>query len=182
MSSRFVLGVRVHDVTYDEAIEAIDGFIRDRGSHMVTTPNPEFVMMARGNPEYRRLLNQAALAIPDGIGLLWAGRLARLPFREHVRGTDLILRLARHSARAGHQWFLLGAAPGIADRAAAALQRHEPALRIAGTFAGRAGVDGDAETRAAISAAGGADVLLVAFGAPGQEQWMARNLKAVNVP
>jgi N-acetylglucosaminyldiphosphoundecaprenol N-acetyl-beta-D-mannosaminyltransferase len=182
MTSRFVLGVRVHDVTYNQAIEAIDGFIRQGGSHVVTTPNPEFVMMARSNPEYRQLLNQAALAIPDGIGLLWAGRLARLPFREHVRGTDLILRLATHSARAGHQWFLLGAAPGVAQRAAAALQRHEPALRITGTFAGHAGEEGDADTRAAISAAGGAHIVLVAFGAPAQEQWMARNLKAVNVP
>jgi N-acetylglucosaminyldiphosphoundecaprenol N-acetyl-beta-D-mannosaminyltransferase len=182
MISRSVLGVRVDDVTYDEAIRTIDGFVRAGGRHMVTTPNPEIVMMARGDPRFMDLLNGAALAIPDGVGLLWAGRLAGLPFREHVRGTDLILRLAGHSARAGFRWFLLGAEPGVAQRAAVALARREPRLRITGAYAGLAGPEGDADTRAAIAAAGGADIVLVAYGAPAQERWMARNLDAAGVP
>ena len=182
MDSRSVLGIRVDDVTYDEAIQAIDGFIHAGGSHIVTTPNPEFVMMARSDPEFLSLLNRAALAIPDGVGLLWAGRQSGLPFREHVRGTDLILRLARHSAHAGYRWFLLGAAPGVAERAAAALTAREPELRIVGAYAGLADPEGDSDTRKAIETAGGADVVLVAYGAPRQERWMARNLEAAGVP
>jgi N-acetylglucosaminyldiphosphoundecaprenol N-acetyl-beta-D-mannosaminyltransferase len=182
MISRFVLGVRVHDVTYDEAIETIDGFVKAGGSHIVTTPNPEFVMAARADPEFMSLLNSAALAIPDGVGLLWAARLSGLPFREHVRGTDLILRLAEHSARVGFRWFLLGAAPGVAEQAAEALRAREPELRIAGTYGGSASPAGDIECREAIAAAGGADIVLVAFGAPAQEQWMDRNLDAAGVP
>jgi N-acetylglucosaminyldiphosphoundecaprenol N-acetyl-beta-D-mannosaminyltransferase len=182
MISRSVLGVRVDDVTYDEAIQAIDGFVRAGGSHIVTTPNPEFVMMAQADREFMSLLNSVALAIPDGVGLLWAARLSGLPFREHVRGTDLILRLAGHSARAGFRWFLLGAAPGVAEQAARALLARQPELRIAGTYAGLASAAGDKEALSAIAAAGGADIVLVAYGAPAQERWMARNLEAAGVP
>jgi N-acetylglucosaminyldiphosphoundecaprenol N-acetyl-beta-D-mannosaminyltransferase len=182
MISRSVLGVRVDDVTYDEAIQAIDGFVRAGGSHIVTTPNPEFVMMAQADREFMSLLNSVALAIPDGVGLLWAARLSGLPFREHVRGTDLILRLAGHSARAGFRWFLLGAAPGVAEQAAQALLARQPELRIAGTYAGLANAAGDKEALSAIAAAGGADIVLVAYGAPAQERWMARNLEAAGVP
>jgi N-acetylglucosaminyldiphosphoundecaprenol N-acetyl-beta-D-mannosaminyltransferase len=182
MISRHVLGVRVHDVTYDEAIDHIDRFIDERGSHLVTTPNPEFVMMARSDPSFMALLDRAALAIPDGIGLLWAARFAGLPFREHVRGTDLIWRLATHSARAGHRWFLLGAEPGVAELAAAALLRREPELKIVGTYAGISGSSGDLDARAAIAASGGADVVLVAYGAPAQEQWIERNLEPAGIP
>jgi N-acetylglucosaminyldiphosphoundecaprenol N-acetyl-beta-D-mannosaminyltransferase len=182
MISRSVLGVRVDDVTYDEAIQAIDGFVRAGGSHIVTTPNPEFVMMAQTDPEFMSLLNSVALAIPDGVGLLWAARLSGLPFREHVRGTDLILRLADYSARTGFRWFLLGAAPGVAEQAAEALLVRQPALRIAGTYAGLANSVGDDEALGAVAAAGGADIILVAYGAPTQEHWMARNLEVAGVP
>src|SRR4051812_20937227 len=118
MKALSVLGVTVHDVTYTEALDAIMGFVADGGPHLVTTPNPEFVITARRNAPFRAVLKQAALAIPDGIGLLWAGRISGHPFREHVRGTDLVLKLAVRSAEAGHRWFLLGAAPGTAEAAA----------------------------------------------------------------
>ncbi|MFN0072562.1 MAG: WecB/TagA/CpsF family glycosyltransferase [Chloroflexota bacterium] len=179
MSVRWVLGVRVDDVTYREALDEIVRFVRDGGSHMITTPNPEIVMMAQGDPAYCSVLNRAALAIPDGVGLLWAGRFAGLPFRDHVRGTDLILQLASQSALHGHRWFLVGAAPGVADLAAAALIRRVPALKIAGVHSGTSGPEGDNETRTAISSVGGADVLLVAYGAPAQELWLDRNLPVI---
>lgn len=181
-ATRWVLGVRVDDATYDESLAAIERFIQERGPHLVTTPNPEFVMAAQADAEYRALLNSAALAVPDGVGLIWAGRLSGLPFREHVRGTDLVLRLARRSAEAGHRWFLLGAAPGIAEQAAEALRREAPGLAIVGTFAGQAGPAGDAVTRAAIRAVGAVDVVLVAYGAPRQEQWLARNQGELGIP
>src|SRR5262249_16665652 len=116
-----LLGVRVDDVTYDEALALMELFISERGPHAVVTPNPEFVVRARGNPRFRAVLNSAALAVPDGVGLLLAARLLGTPLRQHVRGTDLALRLAECSARRGYRWFLLGAADGVAEEAAAAL-------------------------------------------------------------
>lgn len=177
-----ILGVRVHDVTYEESIVAIEGFLASGGVHRVVTPNPEFVMLARRDPEFHRILNASSLAIPDGVGLLWAGRVLGRPLREHVRGTDLVVRLASVSARKGYRWFLLGAAEGVARVAADRLRARWPELPVAGTFAGRSGPEGDEETRSAIRAAGRVDVLLVAYGAPAQEKWMERNQAALGVP
>ena len=68
-SSIDVLGVRVDDVTFDEAVALIERWIAEGGPHAVTTPNPEFVMQARREPAFRQTLNHAALNVPDGIGL-----------------------------------------------------------------------------------------------------------------
>src|SRR5688572_1730600 len=69
-----VLGVRVDDVTYDEAVALVDRFIAEGGPHVIMTPNPEFVMAARADSRFREILGRAALNIPDGIGLILAAR------------------------------------------------------------------------------------------------------------
>lgn len=76
MDSVDVLGVRIDDVTYPEALALLLEAIRHRTPHVVTTPNPEIVMLARRDAAFRAALNRAALNIPDGIGLVLAARLA----------------------------------------------------------------------------------------------------------
>ena len=132
------MGMRVDDVTFDECLELMDSWIREGGAHSIVTPNPEFAMTARRDPAFRDVVNGSALAIPDGIGLIAAAALAGHRFRQHVRGTDLVHRAAALCARRGYRLFLLGAAPGVAEEAAARLVRDNPGLDIAGTFAARA--------------------------------------------
>ena len=177
-----VLGVRVHDVTEAEAVAIIEGFIQGGGPHRVVTPNPEIVMRARREPDLRAILNSSDLSIPDGAGLLAAARLAGTPLREHVWGTDLVLRLAERSPSRGWRWFLLGAQPGVAAAAGERLQARYPGLQVAGTLAGSPGPEGDMEAWLAISAAGPVHVLLVAYGGGLQERWIARNQARVGVP
>ncbi len=116
-----ILGVRVDDVTYPEALAMLLAAIDTRVPHVVTTPNPEFVMLARRDAAFRSALNRAALNIPDGIGLVLAARLAGERLREHVQGTDLVLMLAAESVKRGDRWFLLGGQSDAARRAARAL-------------------------------------------------------------
>jgi len=177
-----VLGVRVDDVTEPEALERLAQFVVAGAPHHVVTPNPEIVMAARRDPAYRAVLNAADLAIPDGIGLLLAARLAGARLRAHVRGTDLVLRLAARSAREGWCWFLLGAAPGVAAEAGRRLAARFPGLQIAGTHAGSPDPSADAQTCGMIASAAPVHVLLVAYGAPKQERWIARNLHSTGVP
>src|SRR5438552_3749157 len=172
MRSVDVLGVRVDDVTYPEVLDVLRQAIVSRVPHVVTTPNPEFVMLARRNAAFRGALNRAALNIPDGIGLVLAARLASERLREHVQGTDLVLMLAAESARAGHRWFLLGGEPGAAEAAAGALRSQFPGLEIAGAAPGSALTQDDARTRELIRGLAPVDVLLVAYGAPKQELWL----------
>jgi N-acetylglucosaminyldiphosphoundecaprenol N-acetyl-beta-D-mannosaminyltransferase len=175
-----IFGVRVDDVTEAEAVAWCERFATERGRSVVT-PNPEIVMAARREPALRQALARADLAIPDGGGLLLAARLWGQPLREQVRGSDLTNTLLVRAAARGWRVFLLGGAPGVAEEAAARLQARWPAMAIAGTFAGIADEAHDAETRAAVAAAGRVDVLLVAYGGSKQERWLARNLPALDV-
>src|SRR5919198_5738805 len=148
MPSVDILGVRIDDVTYPEALAILEGAIRQRVPHVVTTPNPEFVMLARRDPTFRAVLQRAALNIPDGIGLVLAARLAGDQLRQHVQGTDLVLLLAAESASAGWRWFLLGGRGDVAKRAGRALAQRFPGLQIVGAAPGSPDSRDDAATRA----------------------------------
>jgi N-acetylglucosaminyldiphosphoundecaprenol N-acetyl-beta-D-mannosaminyltransferase len=177
-----ILGCRVDDVTMEEAVAFCDTAIRQHRPVHVVTPNAEIVVRAQSTLELQALINQSSLSVPDGAGLLLAGRILRTPLREQVTGTDLAYRLIALCAERGYRLFLLGAAPGIADAAAARLRQRYPGLTVAGTFAGDSSEAGDAETRGAVAAAGPVDVLLVAYGALRQERWIARHQAALGVP
>lgn len=177
-----VLGVRVHDVTEDEALAALTAFVHTGSPHRVVTPNPEIIMAARRDAGYRSILNASDLAIPDGIGLLLAARLAGTPIRSHLRGADLVEALAARSAASGWRWFLLGAEPGVAAEAARRMAARQSGLEIAGAMAGSPDPADDLTIRRAIQAAAPVHVLLVAYGAPRQERWIARNQAAIDVP
>ena len=169
-------------MTYAEALGALRQAIEQRVPHVVTTPNPEFVMLARRDAPFRAVLNRAALNIPDGIGLVLAARLAGDRLRTHVQGTDLVLMLAAESAARGERWFFLGGFDAVAERAARVLQAQFPGLEIAGATSGSPLASDDEAVGAKIRAAGRVDVLLVAYGAPRQERWLDRNLAELGIP
>jgi N-acetylglucosaminyldiphosphoundecaprenol N-acetyl-beta-D-mannosaminyltransferase len=176
-----ILGVAIDDVLMDEAIAAVARFIDEGGPHQIVTVNPEFVMEARRNRAFRRVLAAADLATPDGFGIILAARWRGTPLRGRVTGIDLTERIAAEAARRGWSLFLLGAAPGVAERAAAVLQRANPGLRIAGCYAGSPRPADEPPIRERIIAAR-PDVLLVAYGHPAQDLWIARNQPLLRVP
>ena len=102
------------------------------------------------------------------------------PIPERVTGSDGVPLIARYAAERGWKIFFLGAAAGIAERAAAILQERNPRLLVAGTFAGSPSAD-DEDALVAMVNASGADILLVAYGAPKQDKWIARNLPRLQV-
>jgi N-acetylglucosaminyldiphosphoundecaprenol N-acetyl-beta-D-mannosaminyltransferase len=182
MRSVQVLGVRLDDVTLEETIDFLEGFIKSRSPHLVATNNTEFVMMAQKDEEFRRVLNAADLSIPDGIGLILGLRFLGTPVREHVRGTDTVWKILERAAHQGYSVFLLGAAEGVAALAAEKLRETFPTIRIAGTHAGSPDPRNDDEIVEIIRAASPVDILLVAYGAPAQEKWIARNKDRLGIP
>lgn len=178
---RRILGVRVDDVSWDEALSQIGAMAVAGGGHYVVTPNPEMVMAARADETVRDAIEAADLATADGVGLRWAGARLGQPLRAVIPGSSLTLRLAEQGARSGQRWFLLGAGPGVAKAAAQALVADHPGLRIAGTFGGTPRPEDDAAVCAVIRAAGPIDILLVAYGSPAQELWLARNARRLPI-
>lgn len=180
-SSVDILGVRVDNVTTSEALTILEEFVAQGVPHQVVTVNPEFVMRAQRDSAFRVVLAGADLAIPDGQGLLWAARRLGRPLRERVAGADLLPLIARTSAGQGYRLFLLGAAPGVAERAAAVLTEQNPGLRIVGTYAGSPDPSEDEALVARVRSAS-PDFLFVAYGAPQQDLWIHRNLHRLGVP
>ncbi|HLH63668.1 MAG TPA: WecB/TagA/CpsF family glycosyltransferase [Ktedonobacteraceae bacterium] len=183
LASTYVLGVRVDRLSQQQALDAIERLIALRRASSNTLPcrqiitvNTEFVMAAQRNRLFRKAINSAALVIADGIGVVWATHFMGCPTPERITGTDTLVALARRCAKAGYRLYLLGAAPGVAELAAARLQELAPGLEIAGTYAGSPAVSEEDAIIERIQAAG-ADVVCVAYGAPAQDLWIYRNLE-----
>lgn len=189
----YVLGVRVDILSQRQALDVIEQIVAKRRAGLaggevlacqqVVTLNTEFVMEARRNSAFREVINSAALVVADGIGIVWATHLgktreARVP--ERITGTDTLMALAKRCARSGYRLYLLGAAPGVAEQAAARLQAIAPGLEIAGTYAGSP-APGEEEGILERLRNANADVLCVAYGAPAQELWIKRNLARLPV-
>ncbi len=167
-----ILGVPVDAVTRSEAVSRIGDMLRSNTQHHVATPNPEMLVEASKNKQLFAVLQQTALNVPDGTGLLWAARRAGTPLPQRVTGVDVMTDLCRAN---NGPVFLLGAIPGIAEHAADALRKSNPTLVIVGTFAGSPRPEHEQEIISMVNASG-ATLLFVAYGAPKQELWIARNL------
>lgn len=176
-----LLGVELDPVDSAQALARIEALAAAGGCHQVVTVNPELVIHAWRDPTYRAVLNQAALRLADGVGLLWAARLLGQHLPERVTGVDTFERLAQRCAAVGWRVFLLGGAPGVAELAAERLRARAPGLRVAGTYAGSPSPADEADILRRIRAAA-PDVLFVAFGSPAQERWIARHRDHLAVP
>lgn len=167
-----ILGVRIDCLDMQATLDRIEGLAGAGGPHLVATVNPEFIMRARSDPEFARVLESADLCLPDGTGVVWAARRQGCSMSGPVAGTDLIPPLAALCARRGFRLFLLGAAPGVASELAGRLRAAHPQLAVE-ALAGSPAPSSDDETLKLIRAHR-TQVLLVAFGAPKQELWIDR--------
>lgn len=171
-----ILGVEVDHVTSAEMLDALVGFVREGGGHQISTVNVEYLMIARRDAEFARVLRHSALRVPDSVGVLWAARWLGHPLRERVTGSDAIYGVAERCAREGFRLFLLGAGPGVARRVAEVLRERYPGLCVCGALSGSPRPEDETELAAQVRQAR-ADVLLVAYPSAPQEKWIARNLE-----
>lgn len=169
-----ILGVPIHGVTRAQTLALARYYIEQPGCSQIATANPEFVMAAQQDAAFMTVLRQADLCLPDGIGLVYAARRVGKPVPERVPGSELVYGLAEEAAANGWRLFLLGAAPGVAEEAGAILQSLHPGLTIAGVYAGSP-LEEENEHILDLINASNADLLFVAYGAPQQDKWIARN-------
>lgn len=166
------MGVGFDDLSLEAAADTGAALARGEGFSYVVTPNPEIVELARDNENYRAVLNQAALVLPDGIGVIYAARLLGVPLSGRVPGIDFASALLERLRRSGEGVFLLGAKPGVAEEAAERLRERYPGLNLCGAHHGY--FQDSAPVVEAIRASGAA-VVFVCLGAPKQEFWMAEH-------
>ncbi|MDF3059252.1 MAG: WecB/TagA/CpsF family glycosyl transferase [Rariglobus sp.] len=179
-----ILGVPFDNVTLGAAVARISTMIADRRPHYVATANMDFLVQARGDVELRRILLEADLVLCDGTPLVWASRWLGNPLRERVAGADLVPALIREAAGKGHRIFLLGAGAGVAASAAEHLQGRFPELIICGHYSPPYSdlLEMDHEEAAGRIREARPDLLLVSFGCPKQEKWIAMHYRSLGVP
>lgn len=175
-----ILNIKIDNLTGREAMKKAEELLNSSSGHYIVTANPEMIVAAQKDDEFRKIINNADLTLPDGFGLLLASRFLPGPEKlsGRVTGVDLVYKIAKIIAEypVKRKIFFLGAREGVAKAAAEKLKKIFTGLEICGTFSGDAGEKGD---RIAISIINQAkpDVLFIAYGAPKQEKWIARNLK-----
>jgi len=110
-----ILQVPFDGLRYTEALDTLLGFLQSNQNHIVVTPNPEMVMLAKRDEGFLRILQNADLVLADGIGITLAAKLLKLDIPERVPGCDIAIDLLKSTK--GHSCYLLGAAPGVAETA-----------------------------------------------------------------
>ena len=173
-----ILGIEVCDVGRAEALERTRAMLKQPGTHIITTPNPEIVLSARRSFFLRRIINESDLRLADGFGLRVAAFLLGERLRHRVPGTDFAESLMA-SLDAGTPVFLLGGKNERAAQAAASrLSRRYPNIKIAGAVHGGAVIVSktscETEDNTVVSQINqsGARIVFVGFGCPKQERWM----------
>ena len=177
----YILGIRLDNMTKDEAVALVVDYASSGQPHHVVTINPEFIMQARGDSIFNQVLGEAHLALADGVGVIWASRLLGHPLKERIPGVDLMWSLASVAGSLGQSLYILGGRSGVAEQAAKILTDSIPNLRIAGTWEGSPQEEDEASIVEGVRAAN-PHYLFVAFGSPQQDLWIHRNLHRLGVP
>ena len=166
-----ILGVSIDVVTRKEALARLLGFLDGERNRTLFTPNPEFVLEAQKDWDFKDILNGGDLVIPDGIGIVLASKLNEVKIKERVAGCDLILSLFDAVRKDKRRVYLLGGKPGVAEQAKTNMEARYPGLKIVGTHDGYFDAK---EERAIIKEIRELqpDILLVGIGFPRQEKWI----------
>jgi len=196
-----ILGVAITTASKKKVLEYIIKILKDGDKKcFIVTPNPEVLVLADKNKVYKKILNSADLALPDGIGVIIAGKILNHGFKERVTGVevleDLCLAVAEKPITVG----FLGGGHGVAEKTAECLVKKYPGLKVG--FVGERWPGEEIQLnkrfkiydlrfknkrekfinhKSYIINHPAIDILFVAFGAPKQEMWISENLDRIPV-
>jgi len=179
-----VWGLSLARLSFQQTVDAVDRLIARRRPSFFITANLHYAMLSDRDPRLQIVNRRAAFLVADGMPMVWYSRLIGRPFPERVAGADLVWHLCGRAALTGHRVFLLGGAPGVAQRAGEVLARRYPGLQIAGTLSPPHRDWTAEDNRAIVGSVQRArpDLLLAALGAPKGELWLEAHCQALGVP
>lgn len=185
MSRMKFLNTEIDNLTMNEAIEKIDLLIQKKKPAYVVTPNVDHIVKLESDKEFREVYKEADLILTDGMPLIWISQLQNNKIKEKVSGSDLFPKVCELAAKKSYKVFLLGAAEGIAAKAAENLIKKYNGLNIVGTYSPSYGFEKrEEEINKIIKVINDAepDILAVGLGAPKQEKFIYKYKDRFNVP
>lgn len=177
-----IFDIEISGTSWEGVLKKV--FARRKKMLHLMTVNPEFVMEARNNQKFKQVLEKADLKVADGWGVVWAVRLLNGRKIERISGYDLVKRILKRAEEKKEKVFLLGAMPGIAERAAKEMKRVYPRLKI-NYYEGARDVKREKREEMGLTLAKinafEPDYLFVAYGSPWQDIWIENNRSYLRV-
>lgn len=179
-----VLGIRISATDLNCAVRLAEEWIAGGKPGYACFTGVHGVMEAQRDAELRRILNSACLNAPDGMPMVWVGRLQGLRGMDRVFGPDFMAAMCGLSADRGLRHFLYGGRPAVAERLKESLERRFPHLKIVGTYTPpfRPLTENEAEDLVARVQSSKPHILWVGLSTPKQERWMAEFAGRLDVP
>ena len=178
-----VLGVGVSAIDMQDAIQISDSLIQSNGKGYVCVTGVHGVIEARSDMDFRKILNGSLLTTPDGMPMVWIGRIRGLSHMRRVYGPDFMIEMCRYSVARGYRHFLYGGGQGVAEQLAVELMKRCPGLQVVGTYTPPFRPLNPSEEADLVATVAEAkpDVFWVGLSTPKQERFMARYLNKLDV-
>ena len=185
MSRMKFMNTEIDNLTMDEALQRIEQLIKENRNAYVVTPNVDHIVQLERGGALKEVYKDADLILTDGKPLVWISKWYGTPIKEKISGSDLFPRLCALAADKGYRMYFLGAAEGVAARAAENLKKKFPGLQVVGTYSPPFGFEKDAAElekieRQIIEVK--PHILIVGLGCPKQELFILHHKDELNVP
>lgn len=178
-----ISGVSFHNVNRMETLSAIDKMISSQERHYICTPNADHIIRAAYDSEFRKIIDNADLVIPDGMAVIYASYILGTPLKQNVGGRLLLPEMVKKSDETGYRIFLLGGSdPSVLEKAVIKLKSSYPNSNIVGYYSPPFMQEFDKrETEYMLQVINKSkpDILFVCLGTPKQEKWIARNFERI---
>lgn len=179
------MNIEIDNITMEEALQTINSIIKEKKGSYVVTPNVDHIVQLERGGELVNVYKNADLVLTDGKPLLWIAKWYGTPIKEKISGSDLFPQLCRMAAEEGYKMFFLGAAEGVAAKAAENLFKKFDGLQVVGTYSPPIGFENDEGEMKKIKTMISTvvpDILIVGLGCPKQEKFMYHYSKELGVP
>lgn len=165
-----ILDIPFCDITFDTFTNELEKYMIEQRKAFVVTANPEIVMYARNNSDYKQIILQADFIVPDGIGIIKASHTVGTPLKERVTGYDTTIRLLEKMNEEKLSLYVLGGKDETLKKAIANIANTYPSIQVVGSHHGYF----DWKDTAIVEEiqVKKPDLILVALGFPRQEKWI----------
>lgn len=185
MSRLKFLNTYVDNLSMEEVIIAVDKLINNGKYNYIVTPNVDHIVKLESDDQFKEVYKDASLILTDGMPLIWISKKLKTPIKEKVSGSDVFPRICELAAEKGYKIFLLGAAEGVAQKAAENLMEKYNGLNIVGTYSPSYGFENkpeEIEHIIKLLTDAQPHILAVGLGAPKQEKFIHKYKEQLKVP
>lgn len=173
-----IFGINIQNTTLAEARLLVRSQLEKNELFTIATPNTEIAMMAKDNKEYSNLVNSFDLVLPDGIGLIYASKMKKMPLKERVTGFDISIEMLKMGKEKDVSLYILGGKPGVSKEAKIRVEKQYPGVTVVGERDGYFSLDDENAILNDINSKL-PDIIFVGLGFPKQEEFIQRNKQKI---